>query len=391
MPELVRLRTRPSRDGKIYKYFLDYLDENRKRRQISLGHADRRKAQKQKDQKERELRMGIVAPGSMRLSRFLEKNIELTRGQVRENTILEYQSTMKDFIKIVGDIDCQTVEHRHGERFMQACLDAGNRHATANKKIGTMKRLFQLAVERGQMDINPFRFIHKLKAPKRNIRVFTDEECQQMLKVARESKIGFPFRWDIVILIALSTGMRRGEILNATWNDIDFAGNKINISSKQDTAYTWEWQIKDSESRKVPLTDEVIRLLTEHQAEQPDGYPYVFVPPARYDFIQQQRKEGKWTTRKRLCPMNNFQRQFRIILSKAAIKTGEFHDFRRTCLTNWLTNGLSEFDVMTMAGHSSFDTTRRFYLAVRNDLLDKARIASSKALASISVAHLLRA
>ena len=88
MPELVRLRTRPSRDGKTFKYFLDYFDENRKRRQISLGHADRRKAQKQKDQKERELRMGIVAPGSMRLSRFLEKNIELTRGQVRENTIL---------------------------------------------------------------------------------------------------------------------------------------------------------------------------------------------------------------------------------------------------------------------------------------------------------------
>ena len=49
---------------------------------------------------------------------------------------------------------------------------------------------------------------------------------------------------------------------------------------------------------------------------------------------------------------------------------------------------LSEYDVITMVGHASFETTRRFYLAVRNDLLDRARKASSVALKSISVANL---
>ena len=39
MTELVRLRTRPSRDGRVFKYLLDYKDENGKRRRISLGHA----------------------------------------------------------------------------------------------------------------------------------------------------------------------------------------------------------------------------------------------------------------------------------------------------------------------------------------------------------------
>ena len=53
-------------------------------------------------------------------------------------------------------------------------------------------------------------------------------------------------------------------------------------------------------------------------------------------------------------------------------------------------NGLSEFDVMTMAGHASFETTRRFYLAVRSDLLDRARKASSAALKFISDAKLLQ-
>ena len=75
----------------------------------------------------------------------------------------------------------------------------------------------------------------------------------------------------------------------------------------------------------------------------------------------------------------------------ANIEQGEFHDLRRTCLTMWLANGLSEYDVMNLAGHATFETTRRFYLAVREDLLQRARTASAQALNSGSVAHLLRA
>jgi integrase len=44
-------------------------------------------------------------------------------------------------------------------------------------------------------------------------------------------------------------------------------------------------------------------------------------------------------------------------MAKADIEKGAFHDLRRTCLTNWFANGLSEHEVMAMAGHASFDTT----------------------------------
>jgi len=44
-----------------------------------------------------------------------------------------------------------------------------------------------------------------------------------------------------------------------------------------------------------------------------------------------------------------------------------------------------------MAGHASFDTTRRFYLAIRKDLIERARTASSQAMKEIFVARLLRA
>ena len=59
-----------------------------------------------------------------------------------------------------------------------------------------------------------------------------------MVKAAQELQIGAPFRWDIFILTALCTGMRRGELLNTTWRDIDFAEQKIHVSPKDDTEYT---------------------------------------------------------------------------------------------------------------------------------------------------------
>ncbi len=390
MKKLVTLWKRPSYDGRSFTYYMLYTDEHEKRRQKSLGHADARKAERQRAQLERELRMGVVEQASMKLSQFLEDCVGRTQGQVRENTVLEYESTMRQFIKVIGDIDFRRIEHKHGEQFLQACLDSGNRPATVAKKVGTMKRLFELAVQRRQLEENPLRFLRKPKSTARPIKVFTDEECTSMIIVAYKTQIGIPFRWDILLLTALCTGMRRGELLNTTWKDIDFASERISISPKSDTDYTWQWQIKNTNRRIVPLTSEVVSLLAAHQADQPDGYPYVFVPPTRYDYIQRLRRQGKLGIRKKLCPMNNFRRQFRLILRYAGIEEGQFHDLRRTCITNWFADGLSEFEVMTMAGHSSFETTRRFYLAIRKDLLDRARKASAKAMSRISVANLLQ-
>ncbi|MHC4517640.1 MAG: hypothetical protein ACYTAS_03550, partial [Planctomycetota bacterium] len=78
MKQLVRLRMRASRDGKRFASFIDYKGEDGKRKRISLGHADRRKAKRQQAEKERELRMGIVAPESTRLSEFVMDSLAKT-------------------------------------------------------------------------------------------------------------------------------------------------------------------------------------------------------------------------------------------------------------------------------------------------------------------------
>jgi len=87
MKELIRLRIRPSRDGRKFAYVLDYVDTEGKRRRVSLGHADKRKAESVIAQKERELRMGVLGPSPMKLSEFLEDSLARTGDQTRESTV----------------------------------------------------------------------------------------------------------------------------------------------------------------------------------------------------------------------------------------------------------------------------------------------------------------
>lgn len=392
MHDLVRLRMRPSRDRRSFRYMLDYVDQDGTRRQVSLGHSDKRKAERQRREKEFELRANVVEPVSMRLSDFFEDSLQRTKKQVRSSTLRETARVMKDFLRSVGDIDVQDVRYEHGERFIRCCYDHGNSAATVGKKVRHIKRVFQLAEDRGQLERHPLRRLKQPKAPKRKIRVYTDEECRALFRAARQyEEARSPIPWELLIHACLCTGMRRGELLNTTWRDIDFAAKTVEVSPKKGTGETWEWHIKDTDRRTLPLTVELVGMLADHQASQPEGHPYVFIPVSRYEQIQQRRRAGRWTVDEGRAPLDNFDDHFNRIKALASIKNGTFHDLRRTCLSNWVLQGLSLYEVKELAGHAKIETTERFYLAVRRDVVDRARAASEASREGNSVAHLLRA
>jgi integrase len=64
--------------------------------------------------------------------------------------------------------------------------------------------------------------------------------------------------------------------------------------------------------------------------------------------------------------------------STAKVPAGTFHDLRKTAVANWFRQAMSEYDVMAPAGHANFQTTHRFYLAVADDLILRARCAISE-------------
>jgi integrase len=392
MKELVRLRMRPSRDRKSFRHMLDYVDLNGKRRQVSLGHADKHQAERQQREKELELRVNIAEPASMKLTHFFRDSLARTKGQVRTTTLKETARSMNDFIACVGDIDVQEVQYKHGEQFIQDCLGQDISAATVAKKVKHLKRVFQLAEDRGQLDRHPLRRLKPPKAPRRKIRVFTDDECNRLCEAARRyEEKGRPVKWELLIRMCLGTAMRRGELMNTTWRDIDFANMTIDVSPKKDCENTWAWCIKDTDRRTLPLTADLVKSLVELQVSQPEGNPYIFVPMARYERIQELRRMEQWTIEKGRSPLSKFCHHFNNIRHRAGIKAGTFHDLRRTCLSNWVIQGLSLHEVKELAGHASIETTDRFYLAVRKDVVDPARAASEASRKGESVARLLRA
>jgi integrase len=330
--------------------------------------------------------MGIVESGSMMLRDFVDDSLTKTGEQIRESTHKEYQSAMQDFIRVIGNIDYRRVALTDAEYYRQRCLNKGNSPATVKKKLTEIKCVFGTAVARDQLDENPLKRIKMPKCPQNEINIYSDNECERILKTARDltEKCDSQrrLRWDLLIVVALSTGLRRGELLNCTWRDVDFAEQTVKVSPKANTAETWEWRVKDTDCGTLALTNALTQLLVDHQNRQPGAHPYVFVPSARYDYIEHEfRAKGKWTySDSRLKVANNFCPDFRKILRGAGIEEGTFHDLRRTAICNWFKEGMREYDVMKLADHADFKTTHKYYLRVHDDLVDRARQVTARGL-----------
>ncbi len=382
--KLVKVRTRPSRDGSSFTYLIDYIDENDTRRQISLGHADRKKAEKQRAQKERELRMGIVESVRLRLRKLLADYLEQTRTQIEPSTADSAAYRMRDMISAIGNKYADEVTYRDCERFQQHCTDKGLSPASVNTHIKMVRRIFSLAVKREQLERNPFDGLPLLKVPKKSIRLLSEEEYEKIFRFA-QSPI-----WKARLMLAKTAGLRRGEVLNLTINDVDFAKGKIIVQAKATTKHTWRWVVKDKDRRELPLTDEAAQMLVDIQTELPHGQPYLLLTPERYRYLIKLSNAGKLIDRISKCPASNFRRDWQCICSKAGIEDITFQNLRATSITEWLEKGMMPHEVQRLAGHSSIDTTMNYYVGIRESMIDRAREASSSASEGNSVARLLR-
>ncbi|MBN2316289.1 MAG: tyrosine-type recombinase/integrase [Sedimentisphaerales bacterium] len=205
--------------------------------------------------------MNVAEPISMRLTDFFQDSLLHTKGQIQTTTLEDRAKTMKDFTACVGDIDVQAVRYEHGERFIQYCRTQNLAAGTITKKVKQLKRVFQLAEDRGQLDRHSLRKLKPPKAPRRKILVYTHKECHGLCGFAKQyEEKGSPIKWELLIRMCLGTGMRRGELLNTTWRDIDFARMTVDVSPKKNREDTYEWHIKDTERRTLPLTAVLVRL-----------------------------------------------------------------------------------------------------------------------------------
>ena len=275
----------------------------------------------------------------------MDRWLATVKSSVAPGTHARYKSTIEHQIKpFIGGVRLSRIEPIHVEQLFvmleskgfspQAIQFAGLRLVTA----------LQHAVRLGLAQINAAREIDRPTVPKTELRCWDAEEANMFLKAARAHRLS------ALYVLALSTGMRQGELLGLQWADVDFDGAVVTVRRSLEELHgkLRLKQTKTGNSRRIDLPPFAVDALRDHRvAMLTEGHikGQVFCAPAG-GFI----RKG-----------NLYDRSFLPLLEEAGVPRIRFHDMRHTCATLLLQAGENVKVVSERLGHKNIATTLGTY------------------------------
>jgi integrase len=299
---------------------------------------------------------------------FIRRKNGLSDGSVKV-----YRRTFDYLIACFGDADigglteCDAddfVDYLQGRKYRSRSMTA----ESVNVYLRHAKAFSSWCAKRKKAP-DVFKTVEFMQTAKPKRVLFEDAEIVRMIQAATDD------RWRLIIALSAYCGLREGEVVNLTIGEVDFLSQTIEIRPKQDSPQTWAWQIKDKESRKVPLPGCLEGLMLRVLAALPERHPYIVIDPERYEKLLALKAQGKLGYDQRKLPMNNFRRTFRAICRRAGVPYRKFHTLRGSYCTMLAEKGLPVHEVAELAGHASVSTTLKFYQTSRQGYLDRARDA----------------
>lgn len=215
-----------------------------------------------------------------------------------------------------------------------------------------LRKALEDAVEDGLLPANPARRAHKLPTIHREMKTWTDEELACFLNGVRTDELYALWR------VAATTGMRRGELLGATWPGVDLAANRLHVTQAlskgpKDAALRFGPPKTDRGRRAVPLDEETAKILRDHRRRQLDR------PPVAQPYQDHQlvfcRDDGH-----PLDP-DYVSERFRRLVRRIGLPRIRFHDLRHTFATLSLKAGIQTEVVSRILGHKHPATTQAIY------------------------------
>jgi integrase len=200
--------------------------------------------------------------------------------------------------------------------------------ATVNRYMTTLSHLFNVAIREWEwMEFNPISRIKKLKESRGRVRFLDEKERDRLLEAcqASNSQLLYPF-----VILALTTGMRYGEVTNIQWKDVDFDRRRILLH-----------ETKNDERRAAPLVGLAHDLLKKLSKVRRLDNPYVF--PGN--------EEGK--------PVY-MRDTWNDALAKSEIEDFRFHDLRHTTASYLAMNGATLAEIAEVLGHKTLAMVKRY-------------------------------
>ncbi|MGF7046540.1 integrase [Paenibacillus sp. DS2015] len=307
-----------------------------------------------------------IAPEKMTFSAFLEewkgkygsKHLELktieTYNHMLKNHIIPYFGMRRiSDVKPIQILNFLDELSREGSR--KDGKPGGLSSTTIRFIHRILKDIFERAVDWRIIKINPVSAVKRPKVQERVVDVYSEHEVEIIFKALNKE----PVHWRIMITLALTTGLRRGELLALEWKNVDF--EECTIDVVQSLSYSYgqniikEPKTKNSK-RKVSIPDSLLPELKEYflyaeqykqaigEAWQSGDKLFIFFSEFGKPFFH--TAPGKWFSR------------FTI---RTNIRRIRFHDLRHTSATLLINQGVHAKLISSRLGHADIRTTMNIY------------------------------
>jgi len=252
-------------------------------------------------------------------------------------TIANYKGDIrKHLLPPLGTLPIQKIEKAHGDQLVSRMREAGYASKTINKLITLLKQVLNYAVDEQLLFVNPLARYPSLRELPREDTFLSEKEIQQLL-------VGNNREWILpVLVLALNTGTRRGELMGLCWDRVNFESGFIEVTRNL-TREGLQETTKSHKKRVVPMNQVVRDLLMSLMREQ--KHPsYVLV-----NHKNQPIDLGHFT-----------YRHFKKALERAGLKDMRFHDLRHTYASQFMMKGGAIYDLQKILGHSDLKITSRY-------------------------------
>lgn len=268
-----------------------------------------------------------------------------------KKNILNYQTLLGEFINYCIEnevVNVGDITYSHVRQYLLNCQEKGNKAGTVNTKLLRIRAFLNYMEECEVIKNNPAK---KVKMQKNDVKidVFSDEQIKQMLnfyrRIKQREKTYVAYRDYMIIVVILGTGIRRGEIINLQWSDIDFVNKSISVFGKTRRKET------------IPITDKLAKELAGYQTfcKQYWGNlsDYVFV-----------KRDNKQLTENALMLV------FQYLQKKMNFKDVRVsaHTFRHTFCHRLAMSGMSAFAIQKLMRHQSIAVTMKYVAMWGNEL-----------------------
>jgi integrase len=345
--------------GSIYqrtdgRYVGSLMMENGKRK--SFYGKDEREVQGKLDQARYEKKQGIITSGPQQtMKRYLDYWLdEVHREHIRESTYRMYRSHMKNHLfPCLGHIKLHKLTVQHVQSFYN------QRRRDENLAPGTIRYIHAIlhhaldhAVKVGLIPRNVCDLVSLPPKEEQEIHPLNFEQAQKLLEAARGHKL------ECLLIVALTTGMRKGEMLGLKWKDIDLEDKRV--LSVQRTVIRMKGEFREGKpktlksKRNIVLPHFVIEALKKHMMQQMDAKLQSGSAWKENDLVFCSPDGGHMFS-------STINKSFHKLLEAAGLPRMRFHDLRHSAATILLSMGVQTKVIQDLLGHSSYSVTMDIY------------------------------